>query len=244
MSEAGGMTPHHLFLEELARRRAEVDQDYVGDRNRLICHIRSLPPAERRIYLCSDEEVLLLPAADRRELMVESNVESEAAVSALLRRQSWKDAAVWASLLAVAGVLAMMSGGLVQISAAIDQALAEGRVPLAAEQQIALQRINEIGTAKFVDVPLAELRQRVEMPRQMIDVWQSLEVNDATSSADKEEREKLRIKVVGTFLYSINTKDPLVQKRGVDLLTDLFADPERRGEVLENLCRQKSSSRR
>ncbi len=50
MSEAGGMTPHHLFLEELARRRAEADQDYVGDRNRLICHIRSLPPAERRIY--------------------------------------------------------------------------------------------------------------------------------------------------------------------------------------------------
>ncbi|MDR6772680.1 hypothetical protein [Azospirillum sp. BE72] len=244
MSEAGGMTPHHLFLKELAHRRAQVDQDYVQDRERLIRHIRSLPPAERRIYLCSDEEALVLPAADRRELMVESNAESDAAVRALLWRQSWREVAAWAGLLSVAIILVLMSGGLVQVSAALDQARAEGRAPLPSEQQVALQRINEIGTSKFTDVSLTELRQRVEMPRQMLEVWQRLEVNDAASSVDKEKREKARINVVGAFLYGTNTPEPWVQKRGIDLLADLFGNSDKRGEVLENLCHENRSPRR
>ncbi|WP_376961185.1 hypothetical protein ABNQ39_14945 [Azospirillum sp. A26] len=238
MSEAGGMIPHHLFTKAMTSHLAEVEWADMRERDRLIRHIRSLPPAERRIYLCSDEEAFVLSAADRRDLMVESNAESEALFSALLRRESWREVLAWASLLAVAGILAMMSGGLVQVSAALDQARAEGLLPLPSEYQVALQRIKEIGAVKFTDMPLAELQQRVEMPRQMLEVWQRLEVSDAASPADKNKREQVRISGVGMFLYAVNVPNPRVQQRGVDLLADLFASPEKRGQILDDLCRE------
>ncbi len=244
MSGAGGMIPHRLLLEELDRRRAEATQACEQDQEHLILHIRRLPPAERRIFLCSDPEASVLSAADRRNLMVESNAETDTAVHVLMRRQARRDIACWTILLLTVIVLAMTWSGLFQLATELDQARAEGRVPLPYEQQIALRRINDIEVSTFIDVPPQELRQRLEVPREMLDVWQRVQEGGAASSNDIGERRSKSLKVIREFLYVMAASEPDAQKNGLDLLSDLFGGSNKRSATLERLCHEDATVRK